>query len=274
MGFAMFLCGLGVEFVAYVLVVLLHEFCHAEVAERLGYQLHTIRLMPYGASLTGQFDIIKCKDEILIALAGPLINLAIAILIVAVWWIWPVTYVYSEALLIANFAIFVINLCPIYPLDGGRILLAILSRHYKRQRAYAVFRLIGIVVAFVLLCICVVAIANGVNITIALISGFVFLTSIFPDKSNKYQRLYSIAYRTDKITKGIQLRDIVITKHTTLRQAFRMLNSQYYHRYTIVDNGQVVSVLFEHQLESLALNNDYDSTIGQAMSPSTYEKTL
>jgi len=265
MGLVMFWMGLGVEFVAYLLIVMIHEFCHAEVAEYLGYQLYTIRLMPYGASLTGGFETIKCRDEVLIAIAGPLINLILAVVVAAVWWFFPVTYKYSEILLLGNLAIFFLNLIPIFPLDGGRILLALLSQKYNRQKAFRVFRIIGIVFSLLFMSLAVLAIIYGLNMSMALVAGFVFLSSIFPDKSNMYHRLYSVAYRTQKLNHGIQLKEIVISSDTTIKSAFRMLNSNFYHKFCIIQNGNVTAQIYEHELEIMATRFSLDTKVGQAV---------
>jgi stage IV sporulation protein FB len=262
MGYVMLLRGLGVQFVAYLLVVLVHEFFHAEVAQKLGYQMNEIRLNVYGASLSGEFNAVRRRDEILIALAGPFINLVFAIFIAAVWWFFPATYLYSESLLAANLTIFSLNILPIYPLDGGRILLSILSGKFKRQKAYNIFKTIGLVVSFLLLILSGVAIFYGANITIGIIAAFVFLASLLPDKTNQYQRLYSIAYRSQKIKRGLPVKEIVVASDTSLGTAFRMLNSSYFYRFVVVNNGKIVKTIYENDLEKLAVKKGYNSTFG------------
>ncbi|MDR3021266.1 MAG: site-2 protease family protein [Clostridiales bacterium] len=263
LGLIMFLLGLGVEFVAYFLVVLIHEFAHAEVAEKLGYQLKEIRLTPYGASLTGKFETLKCKDEIKIAIAGPLVNLILALFVAAVWWFFPSTYMYSESLLLANIAIFVLNLLPFYPLDGGRILLSLLSLKFKRQKAYKIFRLTGLLASSIFIVFSVFAIYNGANITLMLIAIFVFLESLLPEKISQYQRLYSMAYRSQRIKQGIEVKEIIISSQTSLGQAFAMLNSKYYHRFCIMKNESVLARISESQLEDLVLQFGYELNFGE-----------
>ncbi|MCL1944361.1 MAG: site-2 protease family protein [Firmicutes bacterium] len=265
MGFVMFVLGLGVEFVAFMLVIIVHEFSHAHVAERLGYQLHILKLMPYGASLTGNFETIKCRDEIKIAIAGPAINLILAICIASIWWFFISTYEYSEILLYANLGLFLLNLLPIYPFDGGRILLAILAQKYSRARAFRVFRWIGIVFSIFALIFSGFAIYYGANLSIGIIAGFIFFSSIFPENFNRYHRLYSMAYRIQKIEMGVQLKEIVVSCDTTLIKVFRMLHSNYYHRFSVVKNGQIIGFIWEHQLEDIAVDKGVEIDMGQAV---------
>ena len=116
-------------FLVFTLVALMHECGHAFAAARVGYRLDKIVLMPYGALISGDIEGIGLKDEIKVALAGPLVNAATAVLFVALWWFFPETYAYTDVAAYASAAIALVNLIPAYPLDGGRILLAKAAIH-------------------------------------------------------------------------------------------------------------------------------------------------
>ena len=76
--FAAVLIYLGYFYIllAYLITIILHEFAHSFVANRLGYRLNIINIMPHGASLSGQSHFFSVRDEILdfIPLAEKLIN--------------------------------------------------------------------------------------------------------------------------------------------------------------------------------------------------------
>ncbi|MDE7395229.1 MAG: site-2 protease family protein, partial [Clostridiales bacterium] len=133
----------GVALIGYTVAVVLHEMAHAEVARRRGYALTQVKIMPYGASLTGKFEGAGWKDEVRIAAAGPLMNLILAVLCVALWWLLPVTYFFTETFVIACVCTALSNLLPVFPLDGGRVFLAVMSCRVPRERAYKVVRLLG-----------------------------------------------------------------------------------------------------------------------------------
>ena len=109
-------------FIIYTITALLHEVGHSFIAEGLGYKLDKIILMPYGAMISGNLNGLKVKDEIKVAIAGPTINFLVAVFFVALWWIYPMSYAYTDIIAISNFTLAFINLLPVYPLDGGRIL--------------------------------------------------------------------------------------------------------------------------------------------------------
>ena len=127
-------------FLLSCLVAVQHECAHAFAAARLGYRLNKIVLMPFGAVIDGDLKNITLKDEIYVAFYGPFINLATAMFFVAVWWLEPTVYAFTDTACFSSLAIALVNLLPAYPLDGGRILRcvltkAVLKRSVHRARA-------------------------------------------------------------------------------------------------------------------------------------------
>lgn len=108
--------------VAIFFCVVLHELGHSIVAQKLGIQVHQITLYPVGgvAQLSRQPD---PKREIWITIAGPLVNLLIALALIPFF----LTQEFARTLLLANLILFFFNLLPAFPMDGGRLLRAILG---------------------------------------------------------------------------------------------------------------------------------------------------
>jgi stage IV sporulation protein FB len=113
-----FLMGNGFIFVIYFISLLLHELAHAMCAKRLGYAAGRIEISPLGAVLYAECDEFTSKDELKVALAGPLFSLLICVTSVCLWWIYPETYNFTMDFCMANFSIFLLNILPIYPLLG------------------------------------------------------------------------------------------------------------------------------------------------------------
>ncbi len=127
--------------------VTLHEFGHALVAKHFGINVPHITLLPIGgvASLERMPD--KPLQEFLIAIAGPLVNFAIALLIFPFLLITgnlptlalgnaaailsgtqaPTLATFLLFLFYTNIALGAFNLLPAFPMDGGRVLRAILA---------------------------------------------------------------------------------------------------------------------------------------------------
>ena len=119
-------------FLLSALVAIQHECAHAFAAAKLGYKLNAIILMPFGAVIDGDLRGISLKDEIFVALCGPLCNLLTAVLFVALWWLMPDAYAFTDVACYSSLSIAVVNLLPAYPLDGGRIVKCALARAFLK----------------------------------------------------------------------------------------------------------------------------------------------
>ncbi len=266
MAFTLTALGYGYEFFCYAVTVILHEMAHAETSRRLGYALNVIKLMPHGASLTGEFESVRPADEVIIALAGPAINVILAVVCVALWWLIPSSYFFTEVLVTSNVCTAVFNLLPIFPLDGGRAALALLSRKFRREKAYKVMRIVGAFFALAFASLFVATLFLGVNFSFAAIAVFIFISTVFPDKNSKYQRLYSMAFRSEKLKKGLSVREIMVGADTTLLQAMRMLNSAYFCRFNVVDGNFIsLGTIDEIKLESLAMRFDNNTPLKKVL---------
>jgi Zn-dependent protease len=128
--------------------LLVHELAHAVVARRLGVQVHGITLWLFGgvARLRGESP--SPGIEARIAVVGPLASVGLAALFFGIdgglqltggWDRWPLIGVGAQWLWLANLTIALFNLVPAYPLDGGRLLRALLWKRFgSRLRATTV----------------------------------------------------------------------------------------------------------------------------------------
>ncbi len=115
--------------------VLLHELGHSLVAQRFGVSVLSITLLPIGGlAATGSLPR-RPYQEILIALAGPAVNIVLALLLGIVLFVTEMPFdldgpglgPFLSYLLGANVMLALFNLVPAFPLDGGRVLRALLA---------------------------------------------------------------------------------------------------------------------------------------------------
>ena len=108
--------------------VVLHELGHALMARRYRLSVRSITLFALGGVAEIDGESMNPVQELLVAVAGPVVSLALAILSALVWWHspWVVLGLLALHLALTNGMMAVFNLLPGYPMDGGRVLRAVL----------------------------------------------------------------------------------------------------------------------------------------------------
>ncbi len=142
LGFSYGLLGL-LYAVALFASVALHELGHSWVAIRKGCHVREIMLLPIGG--VAKMDSIpsRPKDEFLVAAAGPLTSLILAVLF---GWLGQSVFLFIS-LRNVNLMLCLFNLLPSFPMDGGRIFRAAMTPRLGRLKATALAARIGRILA-------------------------------------------------------------------------------------------------------------------------------
>ena len=133
--------------------VLLHEFGHALTARRYGIRTKHITLLPIGGLAMLESMPKEPRQEVIVALAGPAVNIAIAAVLFlliqvagrpgAIFDFDIIQGGFLANVLAANLILAIFNMIPAFPMDGGRVLRALLSMRMDRVRATRVAAAIG-----------------------------------------------------------------------------------------------------------------------------------
>jgi Zn-dependent protease/CBS domain-containing protein len=157
-------------------IIVLHELGHALMARRFGVRTRNITLLPIGGVAQLERIPTRPKEELLIALAGPAVNIALAMVLYVLLTVSgnPTTFAVPgsttapllQQLLWVNVSLAAFNLLPAFPMDGGRVLRASLATRLPRARATALAAMVG--QAFALLLSFVGLLINPLLILLAL----------------------------------------------------------------------------------------------------------
>jgi Zn-dependent protease/CBS domain-containing protein len=207
----------GVIFILLLFAcVLVHEFGHVLAARRYGVQTPDITLLPIGGVARLERIPEEPSQELIVALAGPAVNLVIAaILYLVLGGVLPqesMEVQNSGVSLLARLAsvnifLAVFNLIPAFPMDGGRVLRAVLAYRLGYIRGTQIAATVGQVVAFGLGLLGLMG-----NPLLIFIAVFVYLGAA--------SEAHAVQMR--QVSRGVLVSDAMITRFETLTPSSRV----------------------------------------------------
>ncbi|TPG76570.1 stage IV sporulation protein FB [Brevibacillus laterosporus] len=130
------MAGYFVETIALFIIVLIHELGHIAAARELGWEVKEIQLLPFGGvAIMEEAPTADAIDEIVVALAGPFMNIVMIFFSLLFWWLGIWSESWATFFMKSNMMIALFNLLPMWPLDGGRIVQAILTSCIPYRKA-------------------------------------------------------------------------------------------------------------------------------------------
>ena len=238
--------------IAIFTCVTLHEYGHALAARRFGVATKQITLLPIGGVASLEKIPEKPREELIVAAAGPLVNVAIALVLGVILLLlgaplWPSEDIESingstflSSLLFVNIILVLFNLIPAFPMDGGRMLRALLALRMDRIIATQWAASIG---QFFAILFALGGLLGG-NPFLIFIGIFIFLGA-----QAEAQNVASTS-----LLEGYKVKDITMHSFTPLHPFDRlekvvsiMLDSQEDH-FVVLDNEEVVGTLSKREI--------------------------
>lgn len=225
-------------------IVLIHELCHLLAAVCFNVKIYSVIVMPFGMTLRLDSSVMRTpKKEAAIALAGPLSNVLMLL----------AANLYSQSqaaslnfylFVVINAAMLVLNLIPVPPLDGGRILRAAVVRYAGLIPAARVMRKISYVFIGI---ICVLGVLLLVffkgNPSLIMIGAFLIYNLADEKKNSDILIMREMIYEKEKLKQNslIPSKMICVHQNTPAKYILRKLNLSTFYIVSVI--GDDLSIL-------------------------------
>jgi Zn-dependent protease len=179
--------------------ILLHELGHCFVALRTGCRVREILLMPIGGVAQMEQIPRRPRDEFLMAIGGPVVSVVLAVLGISLGValarfglapMGPDNVLF--ALGVINCGLVLFNMLPAFPMDGGRVLRALLSTRIGRLRATAIAAKLGKIFAigFGLYALFSESVQTGQGVALLVIAFFIYRAADYEYRIVQYQETF------------------------------------------------------------------------------------
>ena len=259
---------------ALFVCVALHELGHALAARRFGIPVREIVLLPIGGVAVLARNPRRPLHELLIAVAGPAVNVAIAIALVLVLGLdgsFPASpgelvrasteglsgTTFFHWLLVANVSLVAFNLIPAFPMDGGRMLRAGLAMFLGFQRAPRVATAVGQVLAMAM---GLYGLASG-QILLALVAFFIFLGAGQERAAEEARALLSSLVLGDAYNKHA----LTLSPGDRVDRVIDYLLTSYQPDFAVVHGGRLLGVVMRERVLKAMMSAEDDGYVTSIM---------
>ncbi|MGN0797471.1 MAG: site-2 protease family protein [Christensenellales bacterium] len=255
--------------IGYMISIFMHELAHERTASWRGYKTLSITLMPFGGVMESQ-ECYHGRDNIIISLAGPIFNFCIAICVVAAWWLLPSCYVYTLDICIANVTMGAINLLPLYPLDGYRIVTAWSK---NKLRAVKIIKIATLVSGVVIFGLGIATLFFAPNLSICVMGLFLFFGAIGNSENEVIGCTSQSSFIFKNCRHGLRKTTFLISEEAQLFRCIALMNNREYVTFEVIDDkGKILCTLTENQVRELCSVVDTDTTLKDCLNKATPRK--
>jgi len=246
--------------------VVMHEYGHALTARKFGIKTRDITLYPVGGVARLERMPEKPIEELWVALAGPAVNVVVAILLFAYLavtrTIEPLTSLsistgsLIERLMIVNLWLVGFNLIPAFPMDGGRVLRALLGLRLEYVQATQIAATVGQGFAFIF---GFIGLFN--NPFLVFIALFVWMGAT--QEASMVQMKHSIS--GIPVTRAMLTDFAMLSPRDTLSRVVGLILAGSQHDFPVIQDGQVVGILDRDTFMKALSEHGQSTTVAEVM---------
>ncbi len=252
--------------VSIFISVLLHELGHVYIAKILKLRVEEVELFPFGG-VARMEDITKYGGllETFVAISGPVVSL----LLVMLSFILSLFSSFFQVLMEYNKILFLFNLIPVLPMDGGRIARNILLHYMGYKQATKIMVYLGRIFSIMLVLYNIIRIMEGEKSgAYLLISVFIYMGTV---KEMRFCSYYYLLNRNNKKIKMIKKRvirkrELNVHEDTYIRFAASQFSPSSLCEIIVLNpSGKVLKVLSEADIMEGIIKYGYDGKIAQIL---------
>ncbi len=244
---AMFLEEIKLYFL-YVVFICLHEISHLLVAKKLGYIPKQVHFTFFGASLEG-YDDFLFLDEIKIVLAGPIFNFLVVIICYLCFWFNPESYIFLSDVLISNLSILMFNVMPIYPLDFGRLMLAIFSKNNTRVVALKKTKKLSFIFLLAMFFVFICSFFFSYNFSLGFVCVNLMRLLFSSARETSFKREYFVNRKLKLLNRGLVSKTIYVSENMQNYKLFKFIDDNHFYNFVFLNhNGEVTFSMSEIEL--------------------------
>lgn len=251
------------------LSIVAHEMGHLLAARRFGIETNEITLLPVGGISNYERLPKNVKEEILISMAGPAVNLAIAGLLLPFIQqhepIWNVVHHFDVIhegdflykLHLVNLGLFAVNLIPAFPLDGGRVLRALLGLQMNYFKATSIVIITGKILAAAFF----IAGIFYVNLLLLVIALLIF--------GAVQTEEYVLHLRS--LVRGLTFGEVVVNDyhslqaHSTVQDVMGTLMTNHAKHFLIMEGGKPIGTIHRMRIINEVAEKNYNLPVKKLM---------